>query len=41
MLILFVLNRMKVKVSNSLPFGGVMWWFMLHSGIHATVTGGY
>jgi NhaA family Na+:H+ antiporter len=30
---------MKVK-SNSLPFGGViMWWFMLHSGIHATVTG--
>jgi Na+/H+ antiporter NhaA len=39
MLILFVLNRMKVK-SNSLPFGGViMWWFMLHSGIHATVTG--
>jgi NhaA family Na+:H+ antiporter len=38
MLILFVLNRMKVK-SNSLPFGGViMWWFMLHSGIHATVT---
>jgi NhaA family Na+:H+ antiporter len=41
MLILFVLNRMKVKV-YSLPFGGViMWWFMLHSGIHATVTGYY
>jgi hypothetical protein len=35
MLILFVLNRMKVK-SDSLPFGGViMWWFMLQ-GIHAT-----
>jgi NhaA family Na+:H+ antiporter len=40
MLILFVLNRMKVKSLIPYLFGGViMWWFMLHSGIHATVTG--
>ncbi len=40
MLILFVLNRMKVR--NLIPYligGVIMWWFMLHSGIHATVTG--
>jgi NhaA family Na+:H+ antiporter len=40
MLVLFVLNRMKVK--NLIPYligGVIMWWFMLHSGIHATVTG--
>ncbi len=38
--LLFVLNRM--KVNNLIPYliGGVfMWYFMLHSGIHATITG--
>jgi len=37
---LFILNRMKVY--NLIPylFGGVvMWYFMLNSGIHATITG--
>lgn len=37
---LLVLNRMKVK--NLIPYllGGCgMWYFMLHSGIHATLTG--
>lgn len=37
---LLVLNRMKVR--NLIPYliGGVaMWWFMLHSGVHATITG--
>lgn len=38
--ILFILNRMKVH--NLLPYliGGVaMWYCMLHSGVHATITG--
>lgn len=38
--ILLVLNRAKVR--NLIPYlvGGVaMWWFMLHSGVHATITG--
>jgi NhaA family Na+:H+ antiporter len=40
MLVLFILNRMKVKSLIPYLIGGViMWWFMLHSGIHATVTG--
>lgn len=37
---LIILNRM--KVFNLIPYiiGGVaMWYFMLHSGIHATITG--
>ena len=37
---LLILNRLKVK--NLIPylFGGVvMWYFMLHSGVHATITG--
>jgi Na+:H+ antiporter, NhaA family len=37
---LIVLNRMKVH--NLIPYlaGGVaMWYFMLHSGVHATITG--
>jgi len=37
---LFVLNRM--KISNLIPYliGGVaMWYFMLNSGVHATITG--
>ena len=37
---LFVLNRLKVH--NLIPYligGVVMWYFMLHSGIHATISG--
>ena len=40
MLFLFILNRMKVKNLAIYLIGGVfMWYFMLNSGIHATVTG--
>lgn len=38
--ILLVLNRL--RVFNLVPYlvlGVVMWWLMLHSGVHATVTG--
>jgi NhaA family Na+:H+ antiporter len=31
-----------MKIRNLLPYligGGVMWYYMLHSGIHATITG--
>ena len=38
--LLLVLNRL--KVTNLIPYfiGGVaMWYFMLHSGVHATITG--
>jgi len=38
--ILFLLNRLKVH--NLVPYivGGIaMWFFMLHSGVHATITG--
>lgn len=38
--VLFLLNRLKVH--NLVPYligGIVMWYFMLHSGIHATITG--
>lgn len=34
------LNRLKIR--NLIPYiaGGIaMWWFMLHSGVHATITG--
>lgn len=37
---LFLLNRLKVK--SLIPYltgGVVMWYFMLHSGVHATITG--
>jgi NhaA family Na+:H+ antiporter len=37
---LLVLNRLKVR--NLIPYlvaGVVMWYFMLHSGIHATIAG--
>ncbi|KAF2507472.1 Na+/H+ antiporter NhaA [Flavobacterium foetidum] len=37
---LFVLNR--IKIHNLIPYligGGFMWYFMLNSGIHATITG--
>lgn len=39
-ILLLILNRMKVR--NLIPYliGGVaMWYFMLHSGVHATITG--
>ena len=39
-LVLLVLNRLKVR--NMVPYlvgGVVMWYFMLHSGVHATITG--
>ncbi|MDD3320340.1 MAG: Na+/H+ antiporter NhaA [Paludibacter sp.] len=38
--VLILLNRM--KVCNLIPYiigGIVMWYFMLHSGVHATITG--
>ncbi len=38
--VLLVLNRLKVR--NLIPYllgGVVMWYFMLHSGVHATITG--
>lgn len=38
--ILLILNRLKIK--NLIPYiiGGIaMWYFMLHSGVHATITG--
>ena len=38
--VLLLLNRLKVK--NIIPYllgGIVMWYFMLHSGVHATITG--
>ncbi len=38
--LLLVLNRMKVR--NLIPYvigGIVMWYFMLHSGVHPTITG--
>ncbi|WP_431243400.1 Na+/H+ antiporter NhaA [Flavobacterium sp. P21] len=37
---LFILNRMKIH--NLIPYligGVIMWYFMLNSGIHATITG--
>lgn len=37
---LLILNQLKVK--NLIPYligGVVMWYFMLHSGVHATITG--
>lgn len=38
--VLLVLNRAKVR--NLIPYlvlGIIMWYFMLHSGVHATITG--
>lgn len=38
--VLLVLNRLRVH--NLIPYllgGGFMWYFMLHSGVHATITG--
>jgi Na+:H+ antiporter, NhaA family len=37
---LFVLNRLKVYTLWPYLVGGAgMWWFMLHSGVHPTITG--
>lgn len=39
-LFLFVIGKLKVR--NLIPYligGVVMWYFMLHSGVHATITG--
>lgn len=39
---LFLMLLSKLKVKNLIPYliGGVfMWYFMLHSGVHATITG--
>lgn len=37
---LFALNKMKVKSIFPYIIGGIaVWWFMLHSGIHATIAG--
>jgi NhaA family Na+:H+ antiporter len=39
-ILLLVLNRLKVKILLPYLIGGViMWYFMLHSGVHATITG--
>ncbi|WP_420150081.1 Na+/H+ antiporter NhaA, partial [Spirosoma sp.] len=38
--LLLLFNRLKVR--NLIPYligGTLMWWFMLHSGVHATITG--
>lgn len=38
--VLLILNRLKVKSLIWYLIGGVfMWYFMLHSGVHATITG--
>jgi Na+:H+ antiporter, NhaA family len=38
--ILLVLNKLKVKYLIVYLLGGIiMWYFMLHSGVHATITG--
>lgn len=37
---LLILNRMKIKILAVYLIGGVaMWFFMLNSGVHATITG--
>jgi NhaA family Na+:H+ antiporter len=39
-IILLVLNRLKIHILLPYLIGGaLMWYFMLHSGIHATITG--
>ena len=38
--LLLVFNRMKVRNLTAYLIGGIaMWYFMLHSGVHATITG--
>lgn len=37
---LFALNKLKIKSMIPYIIGGIaVWWFMLHSGIHATIAG--
>lgn len=37
---LFALNKLKIKSMVPFIIGGIaVWWFMLHSGIHATIAG--
>lgn len=39
-IVLLIFNRMKVRSLIPYLIGGVaMWYFMLHSGVHATITG--
>jgi NhaA family Na+:H+ antiporter len=39
-ILLLIFNRLKVKILLPYLIGGaVMWYFMLHSGVHATITG--
>jgi len=39
-LVLLLLNRFKIKSLFPYLIGGIlMWYFMLHSGVHATITG--
>ncbi|MGC3945999.1 MAG: Na+/H+ antiporter NhaA [Chryseolinea sp.] len=38
--VLLVFNRLKVRSMIPYLIGGViMWWYMLHSGVHATISG--
>ena len=38
--LLFLLNKLKIKALPLYLIGGAaMWYFMLHSGVHATITG--
>lgn len=38
--IMLVFNRLKIlSLWIYLPAGFLMWWFMLHSGVHATISG--
>lgn len=40
LVILFICNRLKIKhISVYLILGIILWYFMLHSGIHATISG--
>ena len=38
--VLLVFNRLRVRMMLPYLIGGViMWWYMLHSGVHATISG--
>lgn len=40
LVLLFALNKLKIKsLILYIIFGIAVWWFMLHSGIHATIAG--
>ena len=39
-IVLLILNRLKIRYIFIYLVGGIiMWWLMLHSGVHATITG--